>query len=392
MGRLTDLDAHRLTRPGRYGDGNTLYLSVSRTGSKSWVQRIGIRGRRHDLGLGSFPKVCVAEARERAIANRVAVRNGRDIAAEKKRARTQPTFEEAARRVHESFRPSWTNEVHARGWIQTLQRHAFPILAPKRVDEITRPDVLAVLDPIWTTRPETARRVRQRIRTILDWCEAYGYVTENPAGDCINAALPRMRKKQRHYLAMPYAEVGRALQIVEASRVTPIVKLCLRFVVLTAARGAEAREARWKEIDMTNRQWRIPATRMKARREHRVPLSTGALAVLKEAGRLKRKSKSGLVFGSPRKPGSPLSNMALLKALRDTGLAERTTVHGFRSSFRDYCAENGKSRSLANAALAHVVSGVEGAYFRSDLFEARRELMQDWADYIVGTEKKGDHI
>lgn len=390
MGRLTDLDAHTLARPGRYGDGNTLYLSVSRTGSKSWVQRIRIRGRRHDLGLGPFPKVCVAEARELAIANRVAVRKGRDIAAEKKRARTMPTFEEAARRVHELYRPSWTNEAHARGWIQTLQRHAFPNLAPKRVDEITRPDVLAVLDPIWTTRPETARRVRQRIRTIFDWCEAYGYVTENPAGDCINAALPRMRKKQRHYLAMPYAEVGRTLQIVDASRVTPIVKLCLRFVVLTAARGAEAREARWKEIDLTNRQWRIPATRMKARREHRVPLSTGALAVLKEAGRLKKKSRSGLIFGSPRKAGSPLSNMALLKALRDTGLAEKTTVHGFRSSFRDYCAENGKSRSLANAALAHVVSGVEGAYFRSDLFEARRELMQEWADYIVGTEKKSE--
>ncbi len=388
MGRLTDLDVHALTRPGRYGDGNTLYLVVAPRGSKSWIQRIGIRGRRHDLGLGPFPKVCVAEARERAIANRVAVRNGRDIAAEKKRARSVPTLEEAARRVHELFRPSWTNEAHARGWIQTLQRHAFSTLAPKRVDEITRPDVLAVLEPIWTTRPETARRVRQRIRTILDWCEAYDYVTENPAGDCINAALPSMQKSQRHYLAMPYAEVGQALQIVDSSRVTPIVKQCLRFVVLTAVRGADAREARWKEIDLTKRQWCIPATRMKARREHRVPLSTGALAVLKEAGRLKRQSRAGLVFGSSRKPGNPLSNMALLKALRDTGLADKTTVHGFRSSFRDCCAEHGKSRSLANAALAHVVSGVEGAYFRSDLFEARRELMQEWADYIVVTGKK----
>ena len=281
------------------------------------------------MGLGPFPKVCVAEARERAVANRVAVRNGRDIVAEKKRERSVPTFEVAARRVHALFRPSWTNEVHARGWIQTLERHAFPTLAQMRVDAISRPDVLGVLEPIWTTRPETARRLRQRIRSILDWCEAYGYVTENPAGDCINAALPRMKKKQRHYLAMPYAEVGPALQRVDGSRVTPIVKLCLRFVVLTAVRGAEAREARWSEIDLTKRQWRIPATRMKARREHRVPLSTAALAVLKEAGRLKKMSMSRLVFGSPRKPDSPLSNMALLKAVRDTGLAEKTTVHGF---------------------------------------------------------------
>ena len=188
---------------------------------------------------------------------------------------------------------------------------------------------------------------------------------ENVAGPCIDAALPRVPSSQRHYRALPYCEVGAALVAVDSSPVTQVVSLCLRFVVLTAARGVEARNSQWSEIDIAKKKWRIPAERMKARREHRVPLSSASLAVLEKAHSLKDESE--LIFPSPRKRGQPLSNMSLLKALRDTGFAEKVTVHGFRSSFRDWCAEKGKSRALANAALAHTVAGVEGAYFRSDL-------------------------
>ena len=264
---------------------------------------------------------------------------------------------------------------------EALQRHAFPVLAHLPVDRIQRHDVLKVLEPIWAAKPETARRVRQRIRTTLSWCQAYGYVVENVAGPGIDGALPRIRKVKRHFRALPYREVAAALSRVERSPASPSVKLCLKFLVLTAARGIEAREARWNEMELPGATWRIPATRMKTGSEHRVPLSGAALAVLRKADKLQ--DGSGLVFPSPRRPGLPLSNMALMKVLRNVGLADRTTVHGMRSSFRDFCAETGQPRSVAEAALAHTVPGVEGAYFRSDLFEKRRVVMQAWTDFVM---------
>ena len=258
MGRLTDLQALTLTRPGLHGDGDTLYLRVSPGGTRSWVQRLSIRGRRRDLGLGPYPRVSLVEARHRAMGNRLRVWEGHDIFKERKRRKHVPTFEEATRRVYDLNRPRWSNESHARGWIQTLQRHALPELATLRVDSIKRHDVLRVLEPIWTTRPETARRVRQRIRTILGWCHAYGYTTENVAGPSIDAALPRNSGSQQHYRALPYREVGAALDTVDASPVSRVVNLCLKFVVLTAARGVEARKAIWSEINLDRKEWRIP--------------------------------------------------------------------------------------------------------------------------------------
>ena len=287
----------------------------------------------------------------------------------------------AAERAHAINRPRWRNQAHTSAWLQTLQRHAFPVLAHLPVDRIQRHDVLKVLEPIWAAKPETARRVRQRIRTSLSWCQAYGYVVENVAGPGIDGALPRIRKVKRHFRAFPYREVAAGLSRVERSPASPSVKLCLKFLVLTAARGIEAREARWNEMDLPGATWRIPATRMKTGSEHRVPLSGAALAVLRKADKLQ--DGSGLVFPSPRRPGLPLSNMALMKVLRDVGLADRTTVHGMRSSFRDFCADTGQPRAVAEAALAHTVPGVEGAYFRSDLFEKRRAVMQAWTDFVM---------
>ena len=205
-----------LKDPGRYSDGDGLHLFIGKSGRKSWVQRIRIDGRRRDIGLGGYPAVSLAQARKRASDNRSTVANGKDPVADKRRLKT-PTLKEAAYAVHEANRPRWRNEKHAASWIQTLERHAFPKIGNMRIDKVGRSDVLTVLTPIWTSRPETARRVRQRMRTVFRWAMAHGFTETNPAGEVIDGALPPMPKVKAHLRALPYQEVGSALETVEAS-------------------------------------------------------------------------------------------------------------------------------------------------------------------------------
>ena len=381
MGKLTVAKMRALSKPGMYGDGGTLYLCVAPGGSRSWIQRLSIHGRRRDIGLGGWPLTTLTEAREKAFENRRLARRGGDPLADKRKARV-PTFQQAAEQTFEANRPRWRNAKVATTWLQQLERHAFPVIGEMPVDRIGRKDVLRVLTPIWTSKPEIARKLRRRIRAILRWAEAHGFVESNPAGDAIDGALPTMPAVRQHFRALPYGEVAAALETVESTRAVPASKLCLRFLILTAARSGEARGATWNEIYESEREWRIPGERMKAGQAHRIPLGEPAMTVLEQARPLR--DDSGLVFPSPVKRGRPLSDMSLTKILRTTGLAERTVVHGFRSSFRDWCAETGKPRELAEAALAHTVGGVEGAYFRSDLFERRRVLMDQWAAYLSG--------
>ena len=263
-----------IKEPGRHSDGGGLHLYISKTGSKSWVLRITVDGRRRDIGLGGFPSTSLAQARARTADHRAAVAEGRDPLAEK-RAPAIPTFREATSAVHEANRPHWRNVSHIRSWMQTqtLERHAMPVLANMPLDRVDRGDVLRVLTPIWTTRPETARRVRQRMRTVFRWAMAHGFMETNPAGEAIDGALPPMPKVKAHLRALPYQEVGAALEVVEASQASVAAKLCFRFLVLTAARSGEARGATWDEIDLQGKVWRVPAHRMKAGMEHRVPLS-----------------------------------------------------------------------------------------------------------------------
>ena len=393
MGKLTVRGVEAKTKPGRYGDGGTLFLHVAPGGSKSWVQRVTIDGQRRDIGLGGFPVVSLAKARRRAFDNRVAISDGLNPVGEKRAKKpkaTIPTFREAAAQTFEANKHRGRNDKHVKNWMQSLERYAFTVVGDMPVDRIGREDVLRILTPIWTSRPETARRLRQRIRAVLRWCEAHGFIEHNAAGDGIDGALPAMPKLKAHFRALPYQEVAGALDTVEASGASMAAKLCLRFVVLTASRSGEARAATWGEIDMDAREWRIPAERMKGGVEHRVPLSDAAVAVLEQARMLD--DESAVVFPSPMKRGRPLSDMTLTKVLRDTGLAERCTVHGFRSSFRDWCAETGKPREIAEAALAHTVGGVEGAYFRSDLYQRRRRLMDSWAGYLAAIPGKVVHI
>ena len=380
--KLSATEVKALHKPGRHSDGGGLHLFITKTGNKSWVQRIVIDGRRRDIGLGGYPTVSLAQARKRASDNRVAVENGKDPVAEKHRPAI-PTFREAALAVHEANKPRWRNGSHATGWIQTLQRHAFPRIGSKPINTITRSELLSVLTPIWSTRPETARRVRQRMRTIFRWAMANELIESNPAGEAIDGALPSMPKVKAHLRALPYEEVGAALRTVDASQTSSASKLCLAFLVFTAARSGEARGATWTEIDLEGTTWTIPGSRMKAGEEHRVPLSDQALGVLMLVRGLE--DGSGLCFPSPLHRGQMLSDMTLTKILRTTGLAERATVHGFRTSFRTWTMEQTDAPwAVAEAALAHQLGGsVEQAYARSDLFIRRRALMQRWADYLT---------
>ena len=381
--RLSATKVKALCNPGRYSDGEGLHLFIGKSGKKSWVQRITIDGKRRDMGLGGYPTVSLAQARKRASDNRAAVSNGRNPLADKRRP-AMPTLKEATYAVHKANRPRWRNEKHAVSWVQTLERHALPKIGMKRIDEIGRAEVLSVLTPIWTTRPETARRVRQRLRTIFRWAMAHGFIENNPAGEMIDGALAPMPKVKAHFRAMPYQEVRSALETVEASQASQAAKLCLRFLILTSARSGEARGAAWSEIDLQGRVWRIPSLRMKAGLEHRVPLSKQALEVLYEASALH--DETDLVFPSPQKHGDQLSDMTLTKVLRSVGLAERATVHGFRSSFKNWTLEQTDTPwAVSEAALAHTLgNSTERAYARSDLFERRRDLMQKWADYATG--------
>jgi integrase len=383
MPQLTAAKVRSVTEKGRYGDGAGLYLYVTKSGSKSWVQRIVVNGRRRDIGLGGYPTIGLAEARTRAAANRVVVAEARDPVAEKRRP-PKPTFKTAAHQVHQANLPRWRNPKHAAAWIRTLERFAFPAFGNMPVDQIARADVLAVLTPIWSTTPETARRVRQRIRTVMRWAMAHGFIENNPAGEAIDGALPPMPRVKDSLRALPYREISEALKIVEASRSSDSARLCLEFIVLTAARSGEARGALWSEMDLDQALWHVPAARMKGGLEHRVPLSTAALDVVARARKLH--DGSDLVFPSPRRTGQPLSDMTLTKVLRDNGLSHLATVHGFRSTFRDWGSETeAASDRVLELALAHRPGNeVERAYARSDLLELRRPVMEAWGEFVCG--------
>ena len=380
--KLTAIKAKSIKTPGFYRAGFTLYLRVVPGGSKSWIQRIVIDGKRHDIGLGGFPTVSLAEARERAFDNRRLARAGGDPLALKRKAR-MPTFRDAARKTFEANRTRWRNDKTARNWEQGMNKHVLPVIGELRVDRIGREDVLRILTPHWTSKPEMARKQRNRIRAVLAWCQAHGFVEHNVAGEMIDGALPAMPAVKEHYRALPYRNVPAALDTVEASRGSLAAKLCLRFLVLTASRSGEARCAAWSEIDYEAKEWRIPANRMKTSVEHRIPLSDASLAVLEQAQVLR--DGSDLIFPSAVKQGTPLDSMSLIQVLKRIGLAEKATVHGFRSSFRDWAGEcTTTAHAVMELSLAHAVgSAVEQAYARSDLLAKRRRLMEQWAAFVT---------
>ncbi len=369
---------------GRYADGNGLYLHVDPSGARRWVQRLVIRGRSRALGLGSYALVSLAEAREKALANRKAAREGGDPLADRRRSEGIPTFEEAVEQVIAIHGEAWRAGKTPKQWRASLRDHVLPHLGGKSVDQVTTADVMTVLLPIWTRKHAMARSVRQRIGTVMRWAIAQGYRSDNPAGDAVTAALPKRPVLVQHRAALPHGEVAAAVAAVQRSDAWLGTKLAFEFLVLTAARSGEARGATWDEVDLVARVWTVPAARMKAQREHRVPLCGRAVWVLREAEQLRgvatRPEFAGLVFPSVR--GKALDDAAVSKLIRDLGIA--AVPHGFRSSFRDWAAEEtDHPREVVEAALAHKVRNqVEAAYARSDLFARRRRLMDDWGAYL----------
>ena len=390
MGQLSALSVKAVSKPGRHGDGDGLYLHVAPSGTKSWVQRIVIDGRRRDIGLGPYPAVSLGQARTMATTNRTAVSEGRDPLAERQAAKeaarnptpSVPTFAEASARVIDLRRPTWKNSKHAAQWQSTLKTYAFPVIGEMAVDEITPSHVLSVLEPIWTDKNETATRVKQRIGTVMDWAVQHGYCPYNPVGNGLLTALPPVRRNQEHLPALPYERVGWAVGLARESTANQLTKLAFEFLVLTTVRSGVVRNANWGEILWQRRTWEIPFYKMKAGRMHRVPLSDRAMEILTEARGLT--GPDGLVF--PAVPGGrAMSDMTFTALLRR--LEVPAVPHGFRRSFRNWAAERMKGWAAeAEAALAHQVKDkTEAAYLTTDLFDDRIVLMQKWADYVAET-------
>ena len=378
---LTAVGVRQAKKPGRYADGNGLYLVVDPTGAKRWVLRTVVQRRRRDIGLGGLSVVGLAEARDLALTLRKTARAGGDPLSDRRKTQSvSPTFAEAAERVHEEHRHGWKNEKHAQQWLITLQTYAYPTLGKLAISNIDAPDILKTLGPIWLSKPETARRVRQRIGTVLDWAKAAGFRTGDNPVQGVTKGLPKQTDRQEHHAAIPYARVPAFIHSLRASPGSERVKLAFEFLILTASRTNEVLGMKWSELDLGEKLWTVPAVRMKAKREHRIPLSDRGAAIVEAARPLAL--GSDYVFPGTNE-AKPMSNMVFLMTLRRMNVD--ATAHGFRSSFRDWASEQTNfPREVCEAALAHTIeSKVEAAYRRSDLFNKRRELMANWSIFIL---------
>ncbi len=391
IGRLNALTVARVKKPGMYADGGGLYLQMTASGAKSWVYRFMLNGRARWMGLGPLHTVTLSDARLKATDTRRLRLAGIDPIEARKadQAKTRLeaakaiTFRDAAEAYINAHKAGWRNAKHANQWRATLKTYAYPVFGSFPVRAVDVALVMRVLEPIWATKTETASRVRGRIESVLDWATARGYrLGDNPArwrGHLENL-LPRRAKVQRvrHHPALPYGEIGAFVR--DLRKQEGIAARALEFLILTACRTGEAIGARGPEFDLRHAVWTVPAERVKAGREHRVPLSAPALAIARDLSRA-ADDPDGFVFPGGRK-GRPLSNMAMTALLRRMG-REDITVHGFRSTFRDWAAERTNyPREVAEMALGHAVSDkVEAAYRRGDLFEKRRRLMDEWTKF-----------
>lgn len=390
LGKLSAVSVPRIKEVGLHSDGGGLYLRVTKDGGKFWMFRFMLHGKAREMGLGPLHALSLAEARTKAVECRKLLNEGIDpIEARssehiKKRleAARAKTFRQCAEAYIEAHEAAWSNAKHKWQWENTLERFAYPVFGDLPVQDVDVTLVMKVLDPIWKSKTETASRLRGRIESILDWAHVREYRTgENPARwrGRLENLLPARSKIQKveHHPALPYDEV--AAFMAALSRQTALAAYALQLTILTATRTNEVLNAAWDEFDLKNKVWVIPADRMKMKKEHRVPLTEPALKLLKQLQEVKT---SNYVF--PGNPGKPLSNTAMLMLLRRM---ERNdiTVHGFRSSFRDWCAEQTNfAREVSEAALAHAIGDkVEAAYRRSDLFDKRRLLMNEWAKYCT---------
>jgi integrase len=394
LNRLSALKVARAKQPGMYADGGGLYLRVAEGGSKQWVFRYAAGTRDRDMGLGPVHTLTLPEAREKAREARLLRLEGIDPI-EAKRARIAAlraadaramTFKQCAEGFIKDNEASWTSARHRQEWVGSLVRLVYPTLGSLPVAAIDTPLVLKVLKPIWEKTPETASRVRGRIENVLGWATVHHYrAGDNPArwGGLLEHALPARSKiaKVEHHAALPYAEIGAFVAKLRGD--SGVAAACLQFITLTAARLDEARSSTWDEIDLANRIWVVPARRMKADKEHRVPLSDGTIAILEQMQVIRQ---SDYVFPG-RLEGRPIGDNTIWRLAKEAAGSD-ITIHGLRSSFRDWAAERTSfPREVAEMALAHAIpDAVEAAYRRGDLFEKRRKLMDAWAAYCAKIE------
>lgn len=403
MAVITDTRAKNIKpedKPIPHGGITGLSLHPSTTkGRGKWVLRYvsPLTGVRRNAGLGTYPEISISSVAKTAQIMREQIANGLDPLEERKLAIEKPevpTFAEAANQVYNSLLPGWKNTKHSKQWIQTLATYAFPKIGHKTLDSIQPSDVAEVLKEIWLDIPETASRVKQRMHTVMTWGWANRYCTSNPV-DVVNFLLPKQPGKSvrvEHQPAMPWRELPTFIGIHLNPTVFEkydVTRSILLFIILTACRSGEARSMKWSEVDIEKAIWTVPASRMKAKQDHRVPLCENSLLILARM----RGLHDELVFPSP-KAQKPLSDMVLTMFLRrikasSSSVGRFATVHGFRSSFRDWCSENSFPRDLAERALAHTVSNqVEAAYHRTDLLEQRRPMMNDWSKFLTSSLSK----
>jgi len=372
---------------GRHGDGNGLYLVVDPSGARRWIVRVVVKGQKNkkgaplrtDFGLGGADIVPLNQARERALEYRRMAKQG--LNPRFNAHREVPTFEEVAQQVHIDRMPTWKNAKHGQQWINTLRDYAFPKIGRMPIDSVDQPEVMMCLAPIWTEKHETAKRLAQRIKTVLDVARSKGFRTgENPVTAIKDAgALPRVKAKVKHHRAMGWQDVPKFYADLRTRKA--MAAKALMFTCLTGSRTGEVLGLRWEEIDFETQLWTCPADRMKTGEAHRVPLTDEMLSIIEPLKEL----RSDFVFEG-QKRHRPLSNMSMLMLLRRMDV-EGVTVHGFRSTFRDWASEVANvPREVAEKSLAHSVgSDVERAYARSDLLDKRRALMRDWSQYVANT-------
>ena len=380
---LTAAFVRAVKAPGRYGDRRGSYglsLLVRDTGngrmSKAWAQRLRMSGEAFNIGLGSFPLVSLAKARELAFDNARLVQQGVDIRQSKRRRNMVPTFTKAADATIAAHAAGWTGKHTEANSRAVLLKYVLPVLGKDRIDRITSPDVLACLTPIWHEKAATAKRVHILIKMVFDWARAQGFISVNPA-DSITGALGK-QVATKHRDACPWREVPQAIKDFRGTNAAACSKLAFEFIVLTGSRLSEVRLADWSEINWEERTWTIPADRMKARHPHRVPMSSAAMDVLN--GAMALTGGVGLIFATEY--GTPIGVGTLVTTLRRNN--KEYVMHGFRSSFRDWCADNNVDRELAEVALSHKVgSAVEHSYWRSDIIDLRREIMESWGNHVT---------
>jgi integrase len=382
VGELTAKQVESLSTPGRYTDGDGLMLVIDSAGRKYWHLRYTLAGKRRDLSLGPAKTLSLRQAREAAFEARLQIRKGVDPVAQRKGAAAlEMRFADAARAVHAQQKPGWRNWKHCDQWLATLENHAFPLIGDRPIASLTRADMVDVLSPIWLSHQETARRVLQRMRTVINWAVGKEIREEGIDFDIVRRALPRQRRKVKHMAAIHFTEARAFMETLAFSRATPVVRGAIELLLLTAARPGNIRFMTWEEVHLEDAVWLVPAAKMKMDRDHPTPLPPRALEILRAMQGF-RSPKVPHVFPGD-KPGKPMSENTLCKAIRDMGFD--ATAHGCRTTFKDWARAVPYPDWLSEFQLAHVEDDkTREAYGRDGHLARRREMMNAWADTLAG--------